>query len=70
MCEWISVKEKLPELHKLVLCCGVRGGLFLACLERTYTRADGSLGLSWYVPNLRTSRDAIYWMEVPTAPIQ
>ena len=28
--KWISVKERLPELHTKVLCCGIKGGRFIA----------------------------------------
>jgi hypothetical protein len=70
MFEWISVKERLPELKKMVLCCGAKGGVFVARLWSTWTRDDGSIGCHWDVPNSRTGREAVYWMEFPDAPIK
>ena len=62
--KWISVKDRLPELHTKVLCCGVKGGRFIAELA------------SWGHENCLywTKRDGkgcsrpTHWMPLPEAP--
>ena len=65
--QWISVKDRLPEKDKLVLCIGKRGGMFIGEIhpflvgrERNEVYCD--------VPNSRQGRYAIYWMPLPQPP--
>jgi hypothetical protein len=61
MSEWISVKSGFPEVGKLVLCCGAKGGMFLGC----FPHAGHSFCL---VPNSRNGRCATHWMPLPEPP--
>ena len=62
--EWIPVTERLPELHTKVLCCGVKGGRFIAEL--------GTWGyekhLYWDKKNGRGCPEVTHWMPLPEAP--
>jgi hypothetical protein len=69
MCKWISVDEQLPELNKLVLCCGKKGGLFVGRVYNLVKSDDGETYAYWDVPNSRTYREPIYWMEIPETPV-
>lgn len=62
--KWISVKERLPEDHVLVLCIGARGGMFLGRSPHLFS--DGSA--YFVVPNARTCRYATHWMPPPEPP--
>lgn len=62
--EWISVNERLPELHTKVLCCGIKGGRFIAEL--------GTWGhekhLYWDKKNGQGSPTVAHWMPLPEPP--
>ena len=60
--KWISVKDRLPEVGKKVLCCGPTGGLFIArtrvCEGRVLIIDDKS----------SVQRKATNWMPLPQPP--
>ena len=62
--KWISVKERLPELHTKVLCCGIKGGRFIAEL--------GTWGhekhLCWDKKNGKGCPTVTHWMPMPKPP--
>lgn len=61
---WIPVTDRLPEKDLLVLCVGIKGGMFLGC-----PRSTGTDGTAYtYVPNARGGRYTKYWMPLPEPP--
>ena len=62
--KWISVEERLPEMHTKVLCCGIKGGRFIAEL--------GTWGhekhLYWDKKNGRGCPEVTHWMPLPEPP--
>lgn len=60
---WIPVTEWLPEVGKVVLVCGSRGGIYTAYLE-----SEGRLP-SWHKLNSKTHYcDPTHWMPLPEPP--
>ena len=62
--KWIPVTERLPELHTKVLCCGIKGGRFIAEL--------GTWGhekhLYWDKKNGQGCPTVTHWMPLPEPP--
>jgi hypothetical protein len=65
--QWISVKDRLPETNKLVLCVGAKGGMFLGEILFKNPVA-GSEIYHFFVPNARQGRSATHWMPLPQPP--
>lgn len=61
--EWISVKDRLPELHTKVLCCGKKGGRFIAEMS---IWGDGHL--YWTKRDGKGCSEVTHWMPLPDAP--
>ena len=61
--KWIPVTERRPELHTKVLCCGVKGGRFIAELS-TWGNGD----LYWDKKNGNGSPAVTHWMPLPEPP--
>jgi len=56
---WIPVEERLPEYEKIVLVCGVKGGVYTAMLK-----TDGWNG--WWKMNTRNHWcEPLAWMPLP-----
>ena len=62
--KWISVEERLPELHTKVLCCGKKGGRFIAELD-TWGKEEH---LCWDKKNGRGCPTVTHWMPLPEPP--
>ena len=63
MNNWISVKDKLPPSHQNVLCCGVKGGMFVGRSSgQTY---DKFLGKAIFQVCDGKSRCATHWLPIP-----
>ena len=62
--KWISVKDRLPELHTKVLCCGIKGGRFIAEL----TTWGYERHLIWDKKNGRGCPEVTHWMPLPQPP--
>ena len=65
--EWISVKDRLPEKDKLVLCVGKKGGMFLGEIHPFLVGGERN-EVYCYVPNSRQGRYATHWMPLPQPP--
>lgn len=63
MPKWIPVTERLPEMHTKVLCCGIRGGRFIAELS---TWGNGNL--YWDKRNGKGCPEVTHWMPLPEPP--
>lgn len=66
MAEWISVKDRLPEKEKLVLCCKNKSNLLFIgkCLDATYAE-----GVQAFVDVGRwLSVGVTHWMPLPEPP--
>ena len=61
---WIPVEERLPELHTKVLCCGVKGGRFIAELDTWGYEKH----LCWDKKNGRGCPEVTHWMPLPEPP--
>lgn len=61
---WIPVEERLPELHTKVLCCGVKGGRFIAELDTWGYEKH----LCWDKKNGRGCPEVTHWMSLPEPP--
>ena len=61
--EWVSVDDRLPELHTKVLCCGKKGGRFIAELS---TWGEGHL--YWTKKDGKGCSKVTHWMPLPDAP--
>ena len=61
--KWIPVTERLPEMHTKVLCCGIRGGRFIAELS---TWGNGNL--YWDKRNGKGCPEVTHWMPLPEPP--
>ena len=61
---WIPVSERLPELHTKVLCCGIKGGRFIAEL----TTWGKERYLCWDKRNGRGCPTVTHWMPLPQPP--
>lgn len=60
---WIPVTERLPEVGKIVLVYGSRGGIYTARLERDGRYAD------WHKLNSKTHYcKPTHWMPLPEPP--
>ena len=62
--KWIPVTERLPELHTKVLCCGKKGGRFIAELS---TWGKGNY-LCWDKRNGQGCPAVTHWMPLPEPP--
>ena len=62
--EWIPVTERLPELHTKVLCCGKKGGRFIAELG-TWGHENH---LCWDKKNGQGCPTVTHWMPMPQPP--
>ena len=62
--KWIPVTERLPELHTKVLCCGKKGGRFIAELS-TWGKEEH---LSWDKRNGQGCPTVTHWMPLPEPP--
>jgi len=69
MSEWISVKEKLPELNLNVL---IYIGLIDYPIEIAHRTDEGNkeLGIVWFYPenNGWTEQEVSHWMPLPEKP--
>ena len=61
---WISCAERLPELHTKVLCCGKKGGRFIAELH-TWGRDNA---LYWTKRDGKGCPTVTHWMHLPQPP--
>lgn len=61
--KWIPVTERLPEMHTKVLCCGIRGGRFIAELS---TWGNGNR--YWDKRNGKGCPEVTHWMPLPEPP--
>lgn len=59
----IPVTERLPEMHTKVLCCGIRGGRFIAELS---TWGNGNR--YWDKRNGKGCPEVTHWMPLPEPP--
>ena len=62
MSEWISVKDRVPEKHKKVLWCGVKGGLFIGEYCEVF------IGAVNVKDGRGHFRDVTHWMPLPELP--
>jgi hypothetical protein len=62
--KWISCAERLPELHTKVLCCGKKGGRFIAELN-TWGHDNA---LYWTKRDGKGCPTVTHWMPLPTPP--
>lgn len=62
--KWIPVTERLPELRTKVLCCGVKGGRFIAELS-TWGKEEH---LYWDKRNGQGCPTVTHWMPLPEPP--
>lgn len=63
MSEWISVKDRVPEKHKKVLWCGVKGGLFIGEYHDPFL-----CGAVIAKDSRGHFRDVTHWMPLPELP--
>ena len=61
--KWIPVTERLPEMHTKVLCCGVKGGRFIAELSEW-----GKGDLYWTKRDGKGCPTVTHWMPLPEPP--
>lgn len=62
MSQWISIKDRLPEIGEYVIGYGRKGGMFICKREHGF-RAEGKIyGSTVY-------RGFIYWMPLPEPPV-
>ena len=62
--KWIPVTERLPELHTKVLCCGIKGGRFIAELG-TWGHENH---LYWDKKDGKGCPTVTHWMPLPEPP--
>ena len=62
--KWISCAERLPELHTKVLCCGKKGGRFIAELH-TWGHDNA---LYWTKRDGKGCPTVTHWMPLPMPP--
>ena len=62
--KWISVEDRLPELHTKVLCCGVKGGRFIAELS-TWGKEKRPY---WDRKSGKGCPEVTHWMPLPEPP--
>ena len=63
--KWIPVTERMPELHTKVLCCGVKGGRFIAELSEW-----GNGILYWTKRDGKGCPTVTHWMPLPELPMR
>lgn len=63
---WISCAERLPELHTKVLCCGKKGGRFIAELN-TWGHDNA---LYWTKRDGKGCPTVTHWMPLPMPPTE
>jgi hypothetical protein len=61
---WIPVTERLPEMHTKVLCCGIRGGRFIAELSSWGHENH----LYWTKRDGKGCSEPTHWMPLPEPP--
>lgn len=62
--KWIPVGERLPELNTKVLCCGIKGGRFIAEL----TTWGIEKHLTWDKRDGKGCPTVTHWMPLPEPP--
>ena len=62
--EWISVKDRLPEMNTKVLCCGIKGGRFIAELSSWGHENH----LYWTKRDGKGCSEPTHWMPLPQPP--
>lgn len=62
--KWIPVSERLPELNTKVLCCGIKGGRFIAEL----TTWGIEKHLTWDKRDGKGCPTVTHWMPLPEPP--
>lgn len=62
MSEWISVKDRMPEINKKVLVCGRKGGIYTARWRGEYEGWKRLASSEWNVVN------PTHWMPLPPKP--
>ena len=65
MAKWIPVMERLPEMGTKVLCCGVKGGRFIAELSEW-----GKGVLYWTKRDGKGCPTVTHWMPLPEPPMR
>ena len=64
---WVSVRDRLPEPDRLVLCAGSKGGMFLGMNPSRF----GDVSTAHFnVPNARYGRYATHWTPIPAPPVK
>lgn len=63
-CRWIPVTERLPEMHTKVLCCGRKGGRFIAELSSWGSEQN----LYWTKHNGKGCSEVVWWRPLPESP--
>lgn len=63
--KWIHVTDRLPEMHTKVLCCGTRGGRFIAELSSWGDENH----LYWTKRDGKGCSEVVYWMPLPETPM-
>ena len=61
MAEWISVKDKLPEIRVPVLTCGRKGGIGIGFIQPSSVAADGNV---YFYPRCGDHLPT-HWMPLP-----
>lgn len=69
MAEWISTKERLPERGENVLCCGLRGGMYVGWID-SQTQDDKEKGKALTYMYGSVGRYATHWMPLPDRPME
>lgn len=62
MNQWISVKDRLPEIGEYVIAYGKKGGVFICKRECEFIAEGKIYGSTVY-------RGFIYWMPLPEPPV-
>lgn len=63
--EWISVKDRLPEVGQKVLACGVRHGMEVQQFHKAWFLNDGSCWWDW---KHNSAKAITHWMSLPEPP--
>lgn len=65
MSEWISVKDRLPEIYVDVNTCDSKNNVSTGCLSPRTTRKRK---LIWSTRHRGSKTDVMYWMPLPEPP--